>query len=146
MNGEEFASGLLAIAAELEGLTEAPRRVAAAAAPKIAAVIDDELARGVGPQGSAWPALKDGSGRVPFSSSDRMRGRIKVEAQGLVVKGKLLAPWNVHQYGSSNPKKGVPARKVYQTGELSPSWEKALEEANAEVLEEMTSKTRAAGG
>jgi hypothetical protein len=34
---------------------------------------------------------------------------------------------------------------IYQTGELSPSWSKALEEASTEALEALTPKLHAAG-
>lgn len=146
MNGAQFSRALLDLAEELHGLTELPRKAAELAAPKLAQVIDDELAAGVGPRGELWPALKDGSGRVPFSSSDRMREQVSVAADGAVVRGKLLAPWNVHQYGSRNPRKGVPPRPIFQRGELSPSWSRAVEEATNEAFEELTPRLRAAGG
>jgi hypothetical protein len=144
-NIDQFADGLLGLAEEMLELQELPRLVAEKAAPKLDRVIDQELEQGVGPRGQPWQPLKDGSGRIPFSSSSRMRNQIKVVPNGLNVKGKLSAPWNVHEFGSKNPRKGVPARPIYQTGELSPSWSKAVEEAAEEALEELTPKIRAAG-
>lgn len=145
MNGEQFADGLLAISNELLQLQELPRKTAEIGAEKIDRVIDQELASGTGPQGTPWAPLKNGSGRVPFGSSSRMRNQIKVLPAGTKIVGKLKAPWNVHEFGSKNPKKGVPPRPVYQTGELSQSWSKALEEASTEALEALTPKLHAAG-
>lgn len=146
MNGEQFADGLLAISNELLKLQELPRKTAEVGAEKIDRVIDQELESGTGPQGTPWEPLKNGSGRIPFSSSSRMRNQIKVLPSGTRIVGKLQAPWNVHQFGSKNPKKNVPARKIYQKGELSASWSKALEEASTEALEALTPKLHEAAG
>ena len=142
MNADQFVEGMMDISKALEELQEVPRLAVEKAAPKIEKIMVQDVAAGVDPQGQAWAPLKDGSGRTPFSSSDRMQRQIDVVPDGLKVRGRLRAPWNVHQYGSRNPRKGVAKRPIFQRNELPPSWDAAMTESAQEAFDEIASKVR----
>ena len=108
MDGYAFAKELEKIAGELYELTAVPRKVVAIAAPMIARIIEEEFDRGVGPQGYAWTPLSRETltmhGPPPLTDTGAMRGKTRVFADGLLVRGVLYAPMNVHQYGG-HPRK-----------------------------------------
>jgi len=145
---EEGASVMRAIAKELEGLTAHARRTAEIAAPKIKEQVQEEFSAGQAPNGGAWAPLKDGS-PAHLEKTGRMAAKLKVEADGLVVRGKLYAPANLHQYGTKrkNGTVRMPARPIFPTKDATPpGWEKALEESAEQALEELTPEMTKAGG
>lgn len=101
MNGAKFSESLLAIAEELRGLTATARLTADLAAPKLSQNVQDEFTAGEDPTGNAWAPLKSG-GASHLDKTGSMRSKLQVSADGLIVRGKLAAPANIHQYGSKS--------------------------------------------
>lgn len=134
----EFSRQARAIADELAALTAVARATADRAAGKIEAKLQVEFAAGTTATGQAWAPLKDGSGRTPLNKTGSMESKLQVVADGLVVRGKLFAPANIHQYGSVA--RNIAARQIFPLPDapLPESWEQALTEAGEEVLAEMT--------
>jgi hypothetical protein len=98
-NADDFAKGLSEIAEEMLALSETPRKVAELAVPKIQALLEQEIASGVDPSGQTWEPLKNGSGRIPFSSPRHGKDAMKptVRAVGTFVVAKIGGWANVHQ-------------------------------------------------
>ena len=142
MDGAKFSEGLLAIAEELRGLTATARLTADLAAPKISQNVQDEFTAGTSPTGDTWAPLKSG-GASHLDKTGSMRSKLQVTADGLVVRGKLYAPANIHQYGS---KRGVPARPLFPMPDkpLPDSWDASLTEAASEAFAQLTPKMQAA--
>jgi phage gpG-like protein len=141
MDGNDFAAHLRGLAAELEGLSELPRLAAELAAPKIAGNVSAEFDAGTAPDGKGWAPLSTGK-PSRLTQSGAMRRKLTVVADGLLVRGKIYAPANIHQYGG----KRVPQRMIFPLpSELPESWEESLKAASTEAIEQLTPKLRAAG-
>jgi hypothetical protein len=132
VDGNQFADELLKVAAELHKISEVPRKTVQIAAPKIADLVAQEFQQGASPTGATWAPLKTG-GQSTLTKSGRMRSKVKVVADGTLVRGTLPAPANIHQYGST--KRNIQARPMVLRGSTLPAtWEKALDESVTEAL------------
>ena len=145
----DFAADCLGIAKALEGMTEVPRRAAELAAPELAKVVQSEFSAGSGPNGQGWAPLKAG-GSSHLDETGRMRGRLTVVADGLLVRGKLPPPANIHQgskgqvrHKRNGASTGVlPQRPIFPSpdGPLPPSWEAELDKAAEKAVAELSPK------
>ena len=144
MNGEEFSNALLDLATELLALSESPRLIAELAAPKIQALIEQDIAQGLDPQGQPWKPLK-ASDRTPFSNPRRARDAMtpKVDAVGTFVRGRISGWANVHQ-NSKRP--SLPRRMMVPRGGLTLAWERAMRDAAEEAAKQLAPKLAEQGG
>lgn len=101
--------------ATLQALASAPARIAAAAAPQIAAVARGQWERGQGPDGAAWPPNRDGS--VPLLP---LTGQIEFYAEGTTIVATGPDELVYHER----------RRPVFPQGDTLPdAWAAALEAA-----------------
>lgn len=121
------------LARNVERLARVPSRVAAAAAPEIARLIDLQFAEGHDPYGRAWAPLKPSTlarGRRPPPLTDRgkMRGGVQVRPMpgaGLEISFADPVPAIFHQYGTRK----MVARPLLPRGTFPATWARALERA-----------------
>lgn len=120
-------SGFDELASELDRVAEALPRAAAAAAPKLLAVVHAQHAAGQAPDGTAWPLTVDG--RVALTD---LTSQITARADGgaiVLAVPDLLKP---HQVGTGR----LPKRQVMPAGELPDTWKAPIDKALAAELGE----------
>lgn len=89
-------AALAAYAARLRNLKTLAPAAAREAAPLVEAVIRDEAAAGVDPDGRAWAPKKDGGRALPNAA-----GAIRAVANGVAVIVKLTGAYVYHHYSKS---------------------------------------------
>ncbi len=118
----DFAE-LDAAIAQLEQLDDATERVAAAAAPALAAVAQAQWKAGRGPDGARWPPDKRGGG-VPLAA---LTSRVAFTSAGSTIVATGPDELAFHQRGTAH----FPPRPVFpdEGGDLPPTWRAPLEAA-----------------
>lgn len=99
-----------------------PAKIATAAARAIGAVAKRQYKAGRGPDGTPWPAKKDGSKPLANAATE-----VQFVAQGNSIVGS--APWHYRFHAEKCPV--FPA----ENAALPPAWAKAIEDAAQAVIE-----------
>lgn len=106
--------------------------VAAKLEPAIKQVVEAQYDQGKGPDGEKWADKADGS-PSNLQKSGAMRSGSQVIAGVKGVSVRIPKPGGFHQGGTSR----MPARPLVPDGDqLPPEWERAAQEAAANVIRE----------
>lgn len=137
------------LAASIRKLSAIPSQVAAAAAEKIEAQIQDDFDAGVDPYGDAWaplmPAtLAKGRSAPPLTDTGAMRASVVVQAMaGAGISVTIDDPAVHHQYGTVH----MDARPIFPNQrELPDTWQRAISDAAEEALDRARTDMGAFGG
>jgi hypothetical protein len=93
----------------LETLPDGVKAIAQELAPEVKAVIDEQIAQGVGPDGQAWKPKKDG-GRALVNAAKAVTAKAIDNVILITLSGKEV----FHQWGTRR----VPQRAILPTGGL----------------------------
>jgi len=137
------------LAASLRKLSSLPSQVAAGAAERIEAQIQDDFDNGVDPYGSTWAplmprTLAKGRSAPPLTETGAMRGSVSVQPmQGAGIAITIDDPATHHQYGTVD----MEARPIFPNQrELPDTWQRAISDAADEAFARTREAMGAFGG
>jgi len=131
--------GLQRLNGTLRALADVPSRASAAAAARIATLIDDSFSAGLDPYGRPWAPLMASTlarrpwrGAPPLTDTGALRASVRVvplPSAGISIT--MAAPGPFHQMGT----RYMAQRQIFpQSGGIAPSWRQAIAQSITEAM------------
>lgn len=131
--------GLQRLNGTLRALADVPARASAAAASRIATLIDESFFAGLDPYGRPWAPLAASTlarrpwrGAPPLTDTGALRASVRVvplPSAGISIT--MAAPGPFHQMGT----RYMPQRQIFpQSGGIAPSWRAAIAQSITEAM------------
>lgn len=131
--------GLQRLNGTLRALADVPARASAAAAARIATLIDESFSAGLDPYGRPWAPLMASTlarrpwrGAPPLTDTGALRARVRVvplPSAGISIT--MASPGQFHQMGT----RYMAQRQIFpQSGGIAPSWRAAIAQSITEAM------------